>query len=414
MTVGVGAAGGRRRDRSWQVGLLLGAALGIAAGVVGRRAGRVARQGLVDWQQVESIAGDRLRRAPGALSRAELDAAAPAYGRAMAKVVPLLEEHLGTPLPGVVERHEVVDRAGWVRANLGTFRQLIDRLEEGLLDRGSDRSASLGRDLTAAANRFITTRQIAFLLGYLGNRVLGQYDVAILSAEGSPGRLLFLDENIRTTAAQLDVPLDDLRTWIALHESTHAFELEAHPWLRAYLAERLERQLAGLIDEARAFRLEGLGRLIRELPVRREGGALAVLLSAEQRRLLKEMQLVMSLLEGFSDWVMDEVGAQVVADVPTIRARFEARRDQRRKGVDRLIGRLTGLDMKMEQYRRGERFVSGVAAAGGQEAIAHLWDGPEALPTETEMGDARAWVARVVPAALGSGQAGQVKAPAAE
>jgi uncharacterized protein (DUF2342 family) len=40
------------------------------------------------------------------------------------------------------------------------------------------------------------------------------------------------------------VPLDPFRTWIALHETTHAFEFEAHPWLRPYLAERLERQLA--------------------------------------------------------------------------------------------------------------------------------------------------------------------------
>ena len=63
----------------------------------------------------------------------------------------------------------------------------------------------------------------------------------------------------------------------------------------------------------------------------------------------------MSLLEGFSDWVMDEVGAQVLPDVRAIRDRFEARRSQRRGTLDRLIARLTGLDLKLEQYRRGER-----------------------------------------------------------
>ena len=34
----------------------------------------------------------------------------------------------------------------------------------------------------------------------------------------------------------------------------------------------------------------------------------------------------MSLMEGFSDWVMDEVGEQVLPDVAGIRRRFEARR----------------------------------------------------------------------------------------
>jgi uncharacterized protein (DUF2342 family) len=45
---------------------------------------------------------------------------------------------------------------------------------------------------------------------------------------------MFVDENIRRTAAVLDVPLNPFRTWIALHETTHAFEFEAHPWLRPY------------------------------------------------------------------------------------------------------------------------------------------------------------------------------------
>ena len=44
--------------------------------------------------------------------------------------------------------------------------------------------------------------------------------------------------------------------------------------------------------------------------------------------------------------------------------------------------------------------MAGVHAAGGDAAIAHLWDGPAALPTEAEMDDPAAWVRRVVPDAL--------------
>jgi uncharacterized protein (DUF2342 family) len=95
----------------------------------------------------------------------------------------------------------------------------------------------------ALANRWVTTRQLGILLGFMGQRVLGQYDLAMLSAEIAPGRLLFVEENVRMTARALDVPLIPFRTWIALHETTHAFEFEAHPWLRPYLAGRLERQL---------------------------------------------------------------------------------------------------------------------------------------------------------------------------
>ena len=399
-------AGRWRPDRAWQIGFAVGAAAGLAAGLLRRRADQVARQGLVDWKRAEAIAVGRLRRAPGSLPPAELRASEEAYARAMERIVPLLEEWLARPLPGVVERHEVVDRAGWARANLVTFKHLVGRLEENLLDRMVPSDGTLGHSLAAIANRFVTTQQIGFLLGYLGSRVLGQYDVALLSAEATPGRLLFVEENIRTTANNLNVPLEDFRVWIALHEATHAFELEAHPWLRPYLRERLERQLAGFIQEARALQVEGLIRAVRHWQ-RGADQPFVGLLSPEQRRLFRETQLVMSLLEGFGDWVMDELGAQLIPDVRTIRERFDARRAARKRGIERVIARVTGLDMKLEQYRRGERFVAGVAAAGGREAIGHLWDDPKSLPTEEELDNPSAWVRRVVPQALRDPAGGQ-------
>jgi len=86
--------------------------------------------------------------------------------------------------------------------------------------------------------------------------------------------------------------------------------------------------------------------------------------------------------------------------VQAIRDKFEARRSQRRGTIDRLVARLTGIDLKLEQYRRGERFVAGVAAAGGRRAVDALWSGPWALPSEQEMADPVAWVRRVTPEAL--------------
>ena len=387
-----------RSERAVGLGLVVGAAaVAVASRYVARRARRAADDGLVDWPRVEEIAVTRLRRTPGALPAAEMTRAESAYERHMHRVVPLLEQELGLPLPGVVERHEVVDRAEWARANVSTFRHLVDRLEPHI--RAMSGQRGLAADVARAANRFVTTQQIGFLLGFLGGRVLGQYDVALLSAEAEPGRLLFVEENIRGVAAALNVPLDDFRLWIALHEATHAFEFEANAWLRPYLRDRLERQLVGVLEEARSIQSGGLAELVARVRASADN-PLVGLLGPEQRQLFEETQRVMSLLEGFGDWVMDEVGAKVLPDVVGIRERFEARRNQRRGTLDRIVSRLTGLDLKIEQYRRGERFVAGVAAAGGHRAVAAIWGGPAALPSEKELSDPRAWVRRVVPEAL--------------
>ena len=402
-----GRRGGRgngpawRDDRIWQAGFLVGSALGAAGPVLGRRAEHVARRGLVDWPRAERIAADRLRSAPGTLSPEELRATEPAYAAAMAAIVPRLSEALGTELPGVVERSGVVDRAGWVAANVTTFAALIGTLEEELLDQMMPRGGGLTKATMALANRWVTTRQLGFLLGFMGSKVLGQYDLALLSAESTPGRLLFVEENIRQTAAALDVPLGPFRTWIALHETTHAFEFEAHPWLRPYLAERLEAQLRLFSREASGLGRQALRSLGRSIRGESEPDGpehwMERLMTPEQRRLFRETQAVMSLLEGFSDYVMDEVGRDLVPDVERISARFHERRSARRSPFERTVMRLTGMDIKLEQYRKGEHFVRTIAAAAGSSALRRLWDGPESLPRHGEIDDPSKWLARVMP-----------------
>jgi coenzyme F420 biosynthesis associated uncharacterized protein len=397
MAAGRGGArrpAGRSSGGTWQAGFLVGAALGAVITVLGRRAEDEARTGLVDWHAVGRLAEARLRHAPGRLGAPEIAATEPAYAAAMARVVPALEKALGVPLPGIVDRAAVVDRAGWVEANLVTFADLFGKLESGLIDQLVPQGAGLVKASMALANRWVTTRQLAFLLGFMGQRVLGQYDLALLSAEAEPGQLLFVEENIRATAAALRVDVAPFRTWIALHETTHAFEFEAHPWLRPYLAERLDRQLRAFSRSTSSLggdATKALGRALRG----GDGHWLERLMSDEQRTLFRETQAVMSLLEGFGDHVMDSVGKDLVPGVETISARFHARRASRTP-MERAILRITGLDLKMEQYARGERFVAGIERLGGAVALRHLWDGPETLPRADELDHPERWARRVL------------------
>jgi uncharacterized protein (DUF2342 family) len=57
--------------------------------------------------------------------------------------------------------------------------------------------------------------------------------------------------------------------------------------------------------------------------------------------------------------------------------------------------RLTGLDLKMEQYAAGERFADAVIAERDREFLNRVWRGPEMLPTLDEIRNPGAWIARV-------------------
>jgi putative hydrolase len=126
------------------------------------------------------------------------------------------------------------------------------------------------------------------------------------------------------------------------------------------------------------------------------------LMTDEQRSLFRETQAVMSLLEGFGDHVMDAVGKDLVPGVERISARFHGRREQR-TAFERAMLRITGMDLKMEQYRKGELFVAGIERLGGAAALRRLWDGPETLPTSAEIDEPAAWVRRMGLNQLGSG-----------
>jgi uncharacterized protein (DUF2342 family) len=61
----------------------------------------------------------------------------------------------------------------------------------------------------------------------------------------------------------------------------------------------------------------------------------------------------------------------------------------------RVLERLLGLELKLRQYENGRRFCDAVVAAGGPEALARAWSGPQALPSTAELDAPQLWLARM-------------------
>ncbi|MGB9606271.1 MAG: zinc-dependent metalloprotease [Bryobacteraceae bacterium] len=239
--------------------------------------------------------------------------------------------------------------------------------------------------------------QVGLMLGYLGQHVLGQYDMALLGKEPlQDGQLYFIEPNIRATQLELGLAGDDFPMWVALHECTHAFQFQTFPWLRAYLNGLLRAYLDELQPEVehlgRQLSPSGLADLLERI-ARGEPWMLWAL-TPRQREIFDRMQALMCLIEGYGNLVMKRVGRRILPTFSWIEAQVARRRAQR-TAAEKLLARLTGLDLKMEQYLQGERFSETVADLRGMGFLNRAWERPENLPTLAEMEHPERWIARM-------------------
>jgi len=290
---------------------------------------------------------------------------------------------LGQGLP--IREGDVVDRAGWVQA-------AVDGLSV-LTTSGLDGVAAPSRIAAGAAGL-----QAGVALGYLGSRVLGQYDPfgGGVDGQAGPGRLLLVAPNVVAVQRVLDVPATDFRLWVCLHEATHRLQFTGVPWLRDHFAGLVGTFLSTMDTSANSLidRLPDALRAARRGGTADAGGLMAYLQAPEQRDAMNKLLALATLLEGHADHVMDAVGPAVVPSVAVIRSRFSARRSG--GGVlDRLLRALLGVDAKIRQYAQGSAFTRHVVDAVGMDGFNAVWTSPETLPTRKEIDEPDAWLRRV-------------------
>lgn len=369
---------------------MVGGALALGASVAQREIMRRAGTRLIDWEAVRQIARRRLGGDGGRLSEESRAAAEAFYRNVLLQIEPAVADEIGARLPAALETPAVVDRAGWIDLNLATFETLFGRLEEIIAAQQAGEDTP-SRALVRIVNRKLGNQQLGFLMAFLARKVLGQYDISLLAAgPEARGRLHFVEPNIAATANGMRLPHDEFRTFIALHEATHAFEFEAYPWLRDHFAALVSESIEQLATDSSGL----VRRFQRALARRGDGHWLERVMSPQQLTTFRRTQAIMSLLEGYSNHVMNAAGERLLPGFRQIHDRFE-RRNTGRSAMERAIMRFTGLDLKMEQYEAGERFVAGVIAARDRAFLNQVWLGPEWLPSLDEIQAPERWIERV-------------------
>ncbi|MBV9581330.1 MAG: zinc-dependent metalloprotease [Chloroflexi bacterium] len=352
---------------------------------------------LIDWDLATRVAIRTSGRTPSLHpgARAQLQAN---YEAMLREIEAPIATYVGNDLSLANTVVEVLDRPGWIRANVRNFRYLLQPVEDFYAE--SLDQSRLGTPLGFQnAARMMLSSQVGVLVGYLSRRVLGQYDIALLGdAPVIGGKLWFVEPNLRQVEQTLGVPPDQLRRWIALHEATHAYEFELYPWVRPYLNASLRQYLKLLIEDMRGrdtgenTMLLLINRFVGN--VRHGHNVLNALMSPQQRELMSRLQALMSLAEGYSNHVMNHVGKELLPNFDLIHQRVEHRQRDRSQ-VEQLFLKITGLSLKMEQYRQGERFVDIVVRERGIAFANRAWHSAQDLPSEAEIREPDRWIQRM-------------------
>ena len=338
----------------------------------------------VDWALARRVA--RVVAGRDALAESYLaDSLRADFRDVTAEAETLVSEHTGLVPPGRA-RAAVLDRTDWVDANLESMRTLLAPVFDQV-------GARMAHSRFAPVARRIAGTETGVLLGYLSQRVLGQYDLLVPDERGDA--VYYVGVNVLALEKRFGFRPRDFRLWIALHELTHRAQFAGVPWLRSYFLS-LVHELVGAFDLDPRRYVSALLRAADELRRGRNpinDGIMGLVASPDQRRVLDRVQALMALLEGHGNAVMNTLGARHVDGQQRMARVLDARR--RAGGLTGVLHRLLGIEMKLRQYQLGEAFVAAVERQAGPEAVTIAWRGPEWLPTLDELSNPPGWLERV-------------------
>jgi putative hydrolase len=229
--------------------------------------------------------------------------------------------------------------------------------------------------------------QLGQAVGGLAGEVLSACDIGL--PLGPVGRAALLPANIAVFAEGLDVPLDDVRLYLALREAAHQRLFSQVPWLAAHLraavedygrgttidVSRIEQQLTGFDPSNPAALQEAL-----------ESGLFEPEKTPTQQAALVRLETVLALVEG---WVDEVVGQATAARMPSAGKLQELVRRRRAAGgpAETAFAALVGLELRPRRLRDASALWGSLRSRKGADGRDAVWAHPDLMPTAADLDD---------------------------
>ncbi|MEJ5945277.1 zinc-dependent metalloprotease [Pseudokineococcus basanitobsidens] len=295
-------------------------------------------------------------------------------------------------------------RSEWVEATLPVWRQLAEPVAHSVGDAMAAAMAEQAppelRPMMATAGGVVRQvggavfgMQVGQAVGELAGEVVSGTDIGLPLVPA--GTAALLPANVDAFAEGLEVPLEDVRLYLALREVAHVRLFGARPWLRAHVLGIVEAFARGIrIDTGR---IEEAVRSVdptdpEALQQALGSGMLEPERTPEQDAALLRLETVLALVEG---WVDHVVGA-AAAPLPSAGALREVVRRRRAAGgpAEHTLSSLVGLELRPRRLRDAAALWAAVEAEHGVDGRDRAWSHPDLLPTAEDLDDPSGYAAR--------------------
>lgn len=308
-----------------------------------------------------------------------------------------------TTLPAGGQEPQAWTRTLWVDQTQASWRTLVDpvagrvtkamgqAMQEGLAGQETPPElqgllGSLGPNPLAGVmdqvGGFVFGLQVGQALAALATEVVSSSEV------GLPlGRSALLPANVAAFADGLEVPLDEVRLYLALREAAHQRLFVHVPWLKAHLYDAVDAYARGIEVDLSAIE-QAMGSFDPTNPEAAQQALSSGLFTPEptpaQRAALDRLETALALVEGWVDLVVDAAAAGVLPHAVQLR---ETVRRRRATGgpAEQTFSTLVGLQLRPRRLREAAALWERLTAEKGIEGRDALWAHPDLLPSASDL-----------------------------
>src|SRR5207248_6108435 len=179
-----------------------------------------------------------------------------------------------------------IGRREWVGVNVDSMRTLLDPV----IKRAGGNLGKL-KPAVEITMGLVLSAEVGVVVGYLAQRVLGQYELVLLdeAVEDRPPRLLFVLPNLGQAVQAFGAEEEQFMTWVTLHEVTHAVQFAGVPWLHPHVAGLVRELLKSAevrLEAPRKLRVPSTDEVKRVLGHLKDGDLISIVTTKPERETL--------------------------------------------------------------------------------------------------------------------------------